>query len=102
MPTPSDQRWPRPSRSRVDRRGDTSLPRLGRLGVVDAQHEPTLLTVGEAVEEALGIGLGGQCGSEVVGHSHLARRRVELQLDVDLVARRDAGRLAVLGAQRRA
>jgi len=70
----------------------------GLLGLLDRRAQAALLTCHERGEEALGLSLGGQWCAEVGWHRHGSRRRVELQLNLDLAARRNAGLLAVLGA----
>src|ERR687887_1579053 len=81
----------------LDRLVDAPLPGLGALGAFDGVHEPRLLAVGEPVEEPARLALAAQRAREIGGDGHLPRLGVELDLDVDLVAGRNAGGCAVLG-----
>src|SRR5690606_1148267 len=84
----------------ADRLVDAALPCLGGLGALDLEHMPPLLAVRQALEEALGIDVAVEGLREVSRHLHLARLGVQLELHVHLVARRQAGGLAVLGTDR--
>src|SRR6266480_3891120 len=84
----------------VNRLDDARLSRLGLLGVLDPAHPLLAVRVRQPVEEPPRRTVGAERLGEIVRHRHIAWRRVELDVDVDLVPGRNPGRLAVLGAER--
>ena len=78
---------------------DATLPRFGGLCPIDRQHMPALPAVREPLEEPLSVGIGGERIREVGGDLDRPWLGVELDIDIDLVARRDASGFAVLPAE---
>src|SRR6476661_4132242 len=75
----------------LDGPGDPALPRLVGLGALDLEGMPGLVAVRERVERSPGGGLRVEGGREIGRDAHFARRRIELDIDVDLIAAGDAG-----------
>src|SRR2546428_9193431 len=81
-----------------DRIRDASLSRLGGLRALDREHVPSLLAVGQSLEESTCGGIPPECGRKVGGHRYLTRFGVEFEIDIHDIAPSDAGPLAYLRA----
>src|SRR2546428_3258713 len=81
-----------------DRIREASLSRFGGLRSLDRQHVPSLLAVGQSLEESTCGGIPPECGRQVGRHRHLTGFGVELEVDIDDIAPNDAGPLADLCA----
>jgi len=79
-----------------DRFRDATAPRLVRLAAGDLEDMPGLVAVRQTVERVTGFWRGVERGGKIGWHSSLARRRIELDVDVDLVAAADLGSGAIV------
>ena len=77
---------------------EAALAGVGGFGLGDGQHEGLLAAEREGREVGLGGRIAREGVGEVGGQGKLARCGIELDVDVDLVAARDVGFFAVLGA----
>src|SRR5690606_14323987 len=82
-----------------DRLGYAALTSLVRLRAFHLKHVPRLVRVRQLVERRPGGRFGVQRRGEVLRYLDLARRGVQLDVYVQLIATRDSGLRAVVGAQ---
>src|SRR4029453_11017545 len=82
----------------LDRLHDAPLAGLVALRPRDLENVPRLVAVRKPFERALRFRLSVQGGGEVGRHGDLARCRVELDVDIDLITTLDPGASPVLGA----
>src|SRR5690349_1612831 len=76
---------------------DAALTRVGGLRIVDREREAPLVAVRQALEEALRLGVAIEGRREVGWHLDLAWLGVELEIDIENVARLHTGRGTMFG-----
>ena len=82
----------------VDRLGKMALSSLGCLGLLDWQRVEALLAVGQLIEKFLGFWIARESFAQFRRHGYLARRGIQLDINIHHVSTRDSGGLAHVGA----
>lgn len=83
---------------RADRLGDAALPRLGCLGLLDGEHQPPLVAVGQRIKAPFGLRIVIERLLEIGRHCHLAGRCIEFDVDLHLVTASNTRIVADQGA----